>query len=402
MPQRKDNSLYLWNLDKPEAPAYTFAGHSDTPTEFVWRVKSQDQSKASITDFAQEYQLVTWSKDMHLRLWPISRDIAAYVGHYQGQSSPVIVPESKNTIHRPRRTYSDTHLHGTSSGSDTPESSYSSLSPSSSTTKRRDFGLSEEELLENNSLDIEAELSRVQDLFPTISIDKTNLVSRKVIIKLERLDPSSTAKSTKPVLFLLGITFPRGYPAEPAFCDIQRNWSISMMNRTFLSRKLALIAGNYSKKRLRVVEMIVKYLMGSNYQPISTSEDSMYKHNQSPTSMPISSSRSNPSVGMVSSEKDADSDSSDSVSQSPEDIFLPKAFNAERGGTVAPAEESDSFSDDSSIGEGIGVMAIGRKFGESMSNFDKSGNNVPFPRLCGASFSPTGIEIYMNHLICFL
>ncbi|KAI8912450.1 WD40-repeat-containing domain protein, partial [Gorgonomyces haynaldii] len=37
MPQRKDNNLYLWNLDYPSVPMHIFSGHSDTPTEFVWR-----------------------------------------------------------------------------------------------------------------------------------------------------------------------------------------------------------------------------------------------------------------------------------------------------------------------------------------------------------------------------
>jgi WD40 repeat protein len=37
MPQRKDNNLYMWNCAAPNAPVYTFSGHSDTPTEFVWR-----------------------------------------------------------------------------------------------------------------------------------------------------------------------------------------------------------------------------------------------------------------------------------------------------------------------------------------------------------------------------
>ena len=64
MPQRKDTNLYLWDYDNLSEPIFTFSGHTDVPTEFVWRV-------GHIDDETTEYQLVTWSKDQNLRLWPL-------------------------------------------------------------------------------------------------------------------------------------------------------------------------------------------------------------------------------------------------------------------------------------------------------------------------------------------
>ena len=67
MPQRLETSLSLWNSDKPEKPVHSFQGHKDVVKEFVWRTREGGDS--DVDD--REFQLVTWSKDQHLRLWPI-------------------------------------------------------------------------------------------------------------------------------------------------------------------------------------------------------------------------------------------------------------------------------------------------------------------------------------------
>jgi WD40 repeat protein len=237
MPQRKDNSLYLWNLDRPEAPAYTFAGHVDTPTEFVWRYQGKNESTAANGDFSQEYQLVTWSKDMHLRLWPIGKEIAASAGVVIADDTET--PRSAGMLHssssprniKPRRNYSDTQLHGASSGSDSiadyesyPDSS-SNNSMKTALSRSRDSASDEESIvLDNDLVEIEKELDNVQSLFPSIYIDRTNLGSRRCTIRLERIDPSAIATSkqaNKQILFQVNITFPKGYPKVPVFCDIQ-------------------------------------------------------------------------------------------------------------------------------------------------------------------------------------
>ena len=59
LPQRKDNKLYLWDCNSLAEPLIVFSGHTDIVKEFVWR-KTLGQ-----------FQLVTWAKDQHLRLWPV-------------------------------------------------------------------------------------------------------------------------------------------------------------------------------------------------------------------------------------------------------------------------------------------------------------------------------------------
>lgn len=60
LPQRNDYNLYLWDPLSVSKPLIVFSGHTDIVKEFVWR------------KVGNEFQLVTWSKDQHLRLWPIN------------------------------------------------------------------------------------------------------------------------------------------------------------------------------------------------------------------------------------------------------------------------------------------------------------------------------------------
>ncbi|TPX73910.1 hypothetical protein CcCBS67573_g04826 [Chytriomyces confervae] len=76
MPLRTDNELTIWSRENLNEPVAQFAGHTDVVKEFVWR-KCGDS----------EYQLVTWSKDQTLRLWPIDSKIEAGIGHFKRRDS---------------------------------------------------------------------------------------------------------------------------------------------------------------------------------------------------------------------------------------------------------------------------------------------------------------------------
>ncbi|ORX90287.1 WD40 repeat-like protein [Basidiobolus meristosporus CBS 931.73] len=71
MPQRGDPSLYMWSRSDLSKPVCKFEGHTDTIREFVWRIRGDTMGdKETFQDF-REFQLVSWSNDQHLRLWPI-------------------------------------------------------------------------------------------------------------------------------------------------------------------------------------------------------------------------------------------------------------------------------------------------------------------------------------------
>ncbi|EST09428.2 WD40 repeat [Kalmanozyma brasiliensis GHG001] len=80
LPQRGDTTLSMWAKDDPSEPKGTFAGHTDIVKEYLFRTKGgQDKGNDD-----RQFQLITWSKDQTLRLWPVSDEQVRKVGHKPG------------------------------------------------------------------------------------------------------------------------------------------------------------------------------------------------------------------------------------------------------------------------------------------------------------------------------
>lgn len=86
-PQRGDSALSMWRCDALEEPARRFTGHSDVVKEFLFR----SRGGASPSD-ERAFQLVTWSKDQTLRLWPIGEDVLRAAGREPGEPLEVYPP----------------------------------------------------------------------------------------------------------------------------------------------------------------------------------------------------------------------------------------------------------------------------------------------------------------------
>jgi len=85
LPQRGEKDLEMFGGS--EAPVERFEGHDDVVKEFVWRTRGGDD--ASFED--REFQLVTWSKDRTLRVWPVGSEITERVGYEYGATIRVLV-----------------------------------------------------------------------------------------------------------------------------------------------------------------------------------------------------------------------------------------------------------------------------------------------------------------------
>lgn len=86
MPQRNETFLSLWAASDTTKPVTTFRGHVDTVKEFLWRVRGgEDQANDN-----RDFQLITWSKDHTLRLWPMEEKWLAAIGHNPGK--PINIP----------------------------------------------------------------------------------------------------------------------------------------------------------------------------------------------------------------------------------------------------------------------------------------------------------------------
>ncbi|KDQ10706.1 hypothetical protein BOTBODRAFT_639736 [Botryobasidium botryosum FD-172 SS1] len=100
LPHRGENYLELWRRDQPKTPVERIIGHEDVVKEYVWRTRGGLNN-----DFDdREFQLVTWSKDRTLRLWPIDQSTLEKTGFIPGLPIAAYMPRrgaAYQTFHTP-------------------------------------------------------------------------------------------------------------------------------------------------------------------------------------------------------------------------------------------------------------------------------------------------------------
>ena len=94
LPQRGDKALEMYALGG-DSPVHRFEGHDDVVKEFVWRARGGEQ--ADFDD--REFQLVTWSKDRTLRIWPVQRELTEKVGFHIWRTDQGARLSSRRTKH---------------------------------------------------------------------------------------------------------------------------------------------------------------------------------------------------------------------------------------------------------------------------------------------------------------
>lgn len=87
LPQRGEKALEMFGTTNGNAPVETFEGHDDVVKEFVWRTRGGDDPDCE----DREFQLVTWSKDRTLRIWPVGQEITEKVGYQYGAPISILV-----------------------------------------------------------------------------------------------------------------------------------------------------------------------------------------------------------------------------------------------------------------------------------------------------------------------
>ncbi|KAI9097374.1 hypothetical protein DFS34DRAFT_659789 [Phlyctochytrium arcticum] len=423
MPQRRDTNLLMWNCDNPTSPVYSFEGHADVPREFVWRVRGGDDGDESA------YQLVTWSKDQTLRLWAIESDLMKEVGHEPLEIIPnvrLLRKSSLNDISIPvaRRKLS-ADLRGPLSSNDvldlptqiqnTPSETYrmGMRKPSeaerrtSETSVSRQGSIGNEFLLERPGWEsplpmpdevvppstLEEEIAYVAKHCGSARFEKVNLLQRTCTVTLQRgieAQVQHSAAVTTPSAFIrLDISFPARYPdrALPTFV-IHKTGMISLAERTYLSKKVAHIAALQVHKGLRCLHPCIKFLLAGTTTnaeitslPAALSDEVRgggYRTLSRTSSGIVAGSMSGDEHGTTFAEKD-----------------LPATTNM-----LSSSADDASETTTSSDAGGISLLAgrVKKRVRDKRLLKEvivgKDNNNVPFPRLCGASFSPTGKLVY--------
>ncbi|KAF9006877.1 hypothetical protein BGZ52_008370, partial [Haplosporangium bisporale] len=289
MPQRTETSLSLWNRDRSDEPVCKFEGHTDTVKEFVWRVRDVGDN----TD-ERLFQLVTWSKDQHLRLWPISDKMLEAMDHKA--TAPIEIapypplhdnmsfrdPAPQNTSTTPSRAVSTLRvLAGNRLSTMTPfRTSMSSRTvgplgnhggfyrdrkaPSPLVWMQGvrmakpsgDLGLPDRASPQT----VATEIAAVGQKFQNVKFEKVNVAGRTCTISLNSLRSNEGASFLR-----VNISFPQFYPkqAPPTF-EIQKSGMLSMATRAQIAANLDHIAATHASRGLPCLEAVIRCLLGED------------------------------------------------------------------------------------------------------------------------------------------
>ncbi|KAK4512335.1 Nuclear control of ATPase protein 2 [Mucor velutinosus] len=418
MPQRTDSKLTLYSRACAETPVHAFDGHQDTVKEFVWRWKG-DINGANGDD--REFQLVTWSKDQNLRLWPVSEEIMKSVGHEPSAtktklSAPFMAVEKNNpanshSFQQEPIEKSTTNIRPSFSSATpvrlTPNSNTSTMTPYRSNIVNHGIGTGYEQTnayreqkysainpllwmqnvktvgpaggevrrdatAENTYQSVAEEMSSVLNKYLPVGVktEKINAASRTCTISLH--GPWS---DTGDALLRITIRFSPQYPdnSPPEF-DIQKNSMISIYYRAHMAQDLNGLASTYTSQKKWCLEPCIRYLLGENMQ-----EETEYGLENANLSLDSANGLMN--------------QNSATATGSP---------NHWKGATAVDTGDSDD-----ELGQGWGNLGDGYRFGKresmtsergimvDMSAKQSTDAKVPFPRLCGGVFSGSG------QLTCF-
>ena len=193
MNQKSDFTVRLWTLEDLTTPVHQYIGHTDLVTAFDWRCKEINGKK--------EYQLITWSKDQHLRLWYVDKKQQDSCNKSkQSMSSPT---NSLSILKKSKALSEDITIAG------------KSLSPVDKSFSS--YGIQ----------DLSQELSFIEKRKPkNISIEESNIYERYCIVSVMGNQP-----------YKMKITFPSLYPhgAAPSFQFLSSNISNYVRSRVIES-----------------------------------------------------------------------------------------------------------------------------------------------------------------------
>ncbi|KAJ3287295.1 GATOR complex protein wdr59 [Borealophlyctis nickersoniae] len=257
-------------------------------------------------------------------------------------------------------------------------------------------GVEGEEEYEEGPMTLEEEMAWVENKYPGVNFDKVNLATRTCTLTLQRSTEVHSSAPAIPSGFLrIDMYFPPQYPdhVAPVF-EIQKTGMVSMANRMHMSTKLGQIAQACVGRGSACLEACVRYLLHGD--PASSSGGGV---STSSTPIPIASTAvsedgtdlSRTSSGFLAGM--ADNDGS-------------LGFGGEIGfgGALDPDVRfnDDDDEDTTSSSDAEGLAVLGGRLKRKMTDkrmlqeviVGRDNSNVPFPRLCGATFSANGKLVY--------
>jgi WD40 repeat protein len=300
------NNVFLCDLKTAGArssldPVYEFQGHSEPVKEFVWRSRGGNEG---VED--RQFQLVTWSKDHDLRLWPVPQDILEKVHYVRGAPLKIILtrkgapyksfqtePNVSDGIHTAQ--YRTRHKQSISYGSSpvnkmNKKPGFTSVMTGNTSVKPEKDGISHLHWISgvrmgrsafaapfDNSMGAEVpeqgeaspgnlgeEVSIVGHKFPRISFEKISVSTGECIVSLNGPwgEPSNKDEDSQLVFLRLEINFPPTYPFTSPSFTIRDSDNIMEEKAENIIHELNGIAQKLSSKGHYCLELCLRYLLG--------------------------------------------------------------------------------------------------------------------------------------------
>lgn len=260
------NNSKAENSDSKLQPIYAFKGHSDRVIDFLWR--SRSSFDADVDD--REFQLVTWSKDCDLRLWPVPDTIYDKVNldrskrleetstNYEYVTYNREPADSSSEVNKDYRRRKETFV-STSGIRKNDDVNYITWL---SGVRLNYTGSPENIFSERTIQNLGEEVSSIGHKFPKVVFEKISVSTGELIITLN--GPWSDENPEKYVFLRIEVKVPKGYPTKgniPEFL-IENNGNLTAEQAEKISSKLNEIATKYTDSGMYCLEPCLRLLLG--------------------------------------------------------------------------------------------------------------------------------------------
>lgn len=350
------------NTDTKLQPLYAFKGHTDRVTDFLWR--SRHTYNTNVDD--RDFQLVTWSKDCDLRLWPVPDIVLNKVGFDRNKSLDQRMHNYEYVTYNkePERAHVENKVDSYKRIKETFVTT-SGLKKSKDLSHitwlsgvRMNHSDSSENIFKEKTIqNLGEEVSLVGHKFPKIIFEKISVSTGDLIITLN--GPWASDNADEYVFLRIYVKVPSEYPLKgnlPNFL-IEDNGNLTQDQRQEILRSLKSITQRYTDAGLYCLEPCLRLLLGEkvNLDDISQDEEPLLNF---------------------------DIDDFEGLSSAP---------SSDNNSQYPTESSSDSEQDDYSNV----LLSTKNLEGDALSEKDSAFDSTPVPNECGAVWSPTG------QLFCF-
>lgn len=249
--RREQNNLLLWSASshaQNDGPVHKFYGHMEAVQEFAWRNIDPLNNR-------HEYQLVTWSRDATMTLWPIGGHLKEMCGV---DPVDILLPESTELTAAPKR--KEAVIKVTNSATKSSENKNDSILTASipegepcSSSNGKDSDVNGLTSASNSAMRpstatlLKRELSNIS-YGEKIVICKIDLNNRHCIFQTE----------THLHVIYLEVTFPPNYPYEPPQFTFGNRTTINQDRGSAISKKLKKTAFDLTSKGMTCLDQCLR------------------------------------------------------------------------------------------------------------------------------------------------